>query len=174
MVLLAIDFQSLTTTLESVRDEMISGSLDNFIGIARLIGGLGAHFYIAYRVWGSLARAEPIDVFPLLKPFALGLLIINFSWVTGFLDVVISPIKAATIAMVSSGYDEVTKSRENGNRVREAKLREEGKAYVVDDAVYQEKMDKLDFWQSEFWSVQKEKAMYDLQKTAEDLLHTIL
>ena len=31
-------------------------------GVAKGIAGLGALFYVAYRVWQSLARAEPIDV----------------------------------------------------------------------------------------------------------------
>ena len=42
-------------------------------GVAKGIAGLGALFYVAYRVWQSLARAEPIDVFPMLRPFAIGL-----------------------------------------------------------------------------------------------------
>ena len=44
-------------------------------GVAKGIAGLGALFYVAYRVWQSLARAEPIDVFPMLRPFAIGLCI---------------------------------------------------------------------------------------------------
>ena len=47
-------------------------------GVAKGIAGLGALFYVAYRVWQSLARAEPIDVFPMLRPFAIGLCIMFF------------------------------------------------------------------------------------------------
>lgn len=105
------NFSTLYDTLDTVKQQMIEGNLDNFINVATLIGGLGALFYMAYRVWGSLARAEPVDVFPLLRPFALGLLIMNFGWVTGFLDTVISPIEAATTAMVSEGQDDLDSLR---------------------------------------------------------------
>ena len=49
--------------------------------------------YIAYRVWQSLARAEPIDVFPMLRPFAIGICILLFpTLVLGTLNSVMSPI----------------------------------------------------------------------------------
>ena len=36
--------------------------------VAMAIAGIGALLYIAYRVWQSLAQAEPIDLFPLMRP----------------------------------------------------------------------------------------------------------
>ena len=54
-------------------------------GVAKGIAGLGALFYVAYRVWQSLARAEPIDVFPMLRPFAIGLCIMFFQLLVKFL-----------------------------------------------------------------------------------------
>lgn len=50
----------------------------NMTGVAKGIAGLGALFYVAAKVWQSLARAEPIDVYPLLRPFVLGLCIMFF------------------------------------------------------------------------------------------------
>jgi hypothetical protein len=48
---------------------------------------------VAYRVWQSLARAEPIDVFPLLRPLAIGLCIMFFSSFTlGTMNGVLSPV----------------------------------------------------------------------------------
>jgi hypothetical protein len=41
--------------------------------VAKGLAGLGALFYVALKVWQALSSAEPIDVFPLLRPFALGL-----------------------------------------------------------------------------------------------------
>ena len=54
--LLAIDFENLHTLLRSLYDEMMP-LCANMAGVARAIAGLGALFYIAYRVWQSLARA---------------------------------------------------------------------------------------------------------------------
>ena len=46
--------------------------------VAMAIAGIGALLYIAYRVWQSLAQAEPIDLFPLMRPFAIGICILFF------------------------------------------------------------------------------------------------
>lgn len=62
-------------------------------GVAKGIAGLGALFYVAAKVWQSLARAEPIDVYPLLRPFALGLCIMFFpTFVLGTINTVLSPV----------------------------------------------------------------------------------
>lgn len=61
--------------------------------IASAIAGLGALLYISYRVWQSMARGEAIDLFPLLRPFALGLCIMLFQpLVLGGLNGILSPV----------------------------------------------------------------------------------
>ncbi len=72
-----MDFASLHDLLRSTYDEMMP-LCAQMSGIAKGIAGLGALFYIALRVWASIARAEPIDVFPLLRPFVLGFCIMFF------------------------------------------------------------------------------------------------
>ena len=62
-----------------------------------------ALFYVALRVWQSLSRAEPIDVFPLLRPFAIGLAIMFFpTIVLGTLNSVMSPIVQGTHSMLET------------------------------------------------------------------------
>ncbi len=73
MVLLSIDFASLHTILESLYNEMMP-LCEDMLGVAKGVAGLGALFYVAVRVWQSLARAEPVDVYPLLRPFCAGYL----------------------------------------------------------------------------------------------------
>lgn len=92
---------SIGATLESVRNSIVNGNITEFSNIGRGIGAIGALLYIAYRVWGSMARAEPIDVFPLLRPFCLCFLIINFSIVTGFVDSIVNGIETKTETMAS-------------------------------------------------------------------------
>ena len=58
-----MDFASLHELLRSTYDEMMP-LCAQMTGIAKGIAGLGALFYIALRVWASIARAEAIDVFP--------------------------------------------------------------------------------------------------------------
>lgn len=96
MVLLAVNFDNLHQILQSLYVDMMP-LCSQMTGVAKGLAGLGALFYVAYRVWQSLARAEPIDVFPLLRPFALGLCIMFFpTLVLGTLNSVMSPIVTGT------------------------------------------------------------------------------
>lgn len=92
MTLLAIDFENLHQILRNLYQDMMPLCAD-MIGVAKGVAGLGALFYVAYRVWKSLASAEPIDVFPLLRPFAIGLCIMFFpTLVLGTINAVMSPV----------------------------------------------------------------------------------
>ena len=96
MVLLAINFDNLHQILQNLYTDMMP-LCSQMTGVAKGLAGLGALFYVAYRVWQSLARAEPVDVFPLLRPFALGLCIMFFpTLVLGTLNSVMSPIVKGT------------------------------------------------------------------------------
>ena len=87
-----MNFDNLHEILRSLYEEMMPLCAD-MAGVAKGIAGLGALFYVAYRVWQSLARAEPIDVFPMLRPFVIGLCIMFFPTVVlGTLNGVMSPI----------------------------------------------------------------------------------
>ena len=57
-----MDFDNLHQVLRNLYQEMMPLCGD-MIGVAKGIAGLGALFYVAYRVWKALANAEPIDVF---------------------------------------------------------------------------------------------------------------
>ena len=73
---LAVEWTNLHQILRSLYADMLPLCSD-MMGIAKGLAGLGALFFIAYRVWKSLAAAEPIEVFPLLRPFVLGLCILG-------------------------------------------------------------------------------------------------
>ena len=99
-LLLIIDTDNIHTILRQLYDDMMPLCSD-MTGVARAIAGLGALFYVAYRVWQSLARAEPIDVFPMLRPFALGLCILLFPTVVlGTLNSVLSPVVQGVSSML--------------------------------------------------------------------------
>ena len=71
------EFENLHQILRSLYTEMLPLCGD-MIGVAKGVAGLGALFFIAAKVWQALARAEPVDVYPLLRPFAIGLCIMFF------------------------------------------------------------------------------------------------
>ena len=77
MVLLSLSFDSLHGILRRLYDEMTE-LCQPMMTLATAIAALGALFYIAYRVWQSLSRAEPVDVFGMLRPFCLGICILFF------------------------------------------------------------------------------------------------
>ena len=54
MMLLTIEFDNLHTILHSLYSEMMP-LCSNMAGVAKGIAGLGALFYVAVRVWQSLA-----------------------------------------------------------------------------------------------------------------------
>lgn len=70
-----MDVANLHEILRELYAEMMPLCSD-MAGVAKGLAGLGALFYVAMRVWSSLARAEAIDVYPLLRPFALGICIL--------------------------------------------------------------------------------------------------
>ena len=69
--------------------------------VAMAIAGIGALLHIAYRVWQSMAQAEPIDLFPLMRPFAVGICILFFpTLVLGSLNGILSPLVKATHSLM--------------------------------------------------------------------------
>jgi len=98
--------QGITETLsgmQPVLDRVYSEMLplcSRLIDVARGIAGFGALWYIASRVWRQIAAAEPVDFYPLLRPFALGMAIMMFPLVIALINGVLQPTVSATGAMV--------------------------------------------------------------------------
>lgn len=89
------------TVLDNVYNQMVP-LCANMVQIAQAIAGLGTIFYIGYRVWKHIARAEPIDFFPLLRPFVMILLIGMFPTVLSTLNFILSPSVTYTAALVQN------------------------------------------------------------------------
>ena len=71
------------------------------IGVARLIAGFGALWYTAARIWRHIANAEPVDFYPLFRPFVLGFAILIFPSVIDMINGVLTPTVVATADMVT-------------------------------------------------------------------------
>jgi conjugative transposon TraJ protein len=89
----------LQATLEQVYNQMLP-LCSSLIGAAQGIAGFAALWYIASRVWRSIAAAEPIDFYPLLRPFALGIAIMLFPTVIAVMNGVLQPVVSTTNNMV--------------------------------------------------------------------------
>lgn len=91
--------------LQSVLDQLYSEMLplcSQLIGVGRGIAGFAALWYIGSRVWRHIASAEPVDFYPLLRPFALGFAILIFPSVIAIINGVMQPTVTATGALVQN------------------------------------------------------------------------
>jgi conjugative transposon TraJ protein len=93
------DIHSMQSVLSNIYDQMIPMCGD-LISVGRGIAGFAALWYIASRVWKALAAAEPIDFYPLFRPFAICIAILLFPDVIGLINGVLQPTVDATYAMV--------------------------------------------------------------------------
>ena len=143
-MLLSIDFENLHQILHTLYQEMIP-LCSNLTGVAKGIAGLGALFYVAAKVWQALARAEPIDVYPLLRPFAIGLCIMFFpTFVLGTINTVLSPVVKGCHGMLESQTFDMNKYREQKDKLEyEANKRNPETAYLVDKEEFDKKLDEL-------------------------------
>lgn len=98
---LADDIKGLQGTLDGVYNDMLP-MCSQLIGIGQGIAGFGALWYIAARVYRQIASAEPIDFYPLMRPFALGLAILLFPTVISVINGVMQPTVSATGGMVQN------------------------------------------------------------------------
>ena len=94
------DINGLQSVLDQVYKDMIP-LCSKLIGVARGIAGFAALWYIASRVWRQIAAAEPIDFYPLLRPFALGMAILMFPSTLALMNGVLQPVVNATGGMVT-------------------------------------------------------------------------
>jgi len=176
MIILAIDFDNLHQILRNLYEEMMP-LCENMTGVAKGIAGLGALFYISYRVWHQLSRAEPIDVFPLLRPFTIGFCIMFFpSVVLGTINGVMSPVVRGTNNMLQSQTFDMNQYRQQKDRLEyEAKKRDPEKAFLVDQASFDEKLEEL----GTFDAISKcgmyiDRAMYNAEKAIYNWFRSLL
>ena len=97
---IAGDIRGLQSVLDSIYDQMLpmAGSL---IDVGRGLAGFAATFYIGYRVWRHIANAEPIDLYPLFRPFVIGFAIMIFPSIISLLNGILQPTVTATGGMVT-------------------------------------------------------------------------
>lgn len=102
----AADIHSLQGVLDQLYTQMIP-LCGQLTGVGRGLAGFAATFYIAARVWRHIANAEPIDFYPLMRPFALGFAILVFPSVIGLMNGVLQPTVTATAAMVQNSDEAI-------------------------------------------------------------------
>lgn len=176
MVLLAVNFDNLHQILQSLYTDMMP-LCSQMTGVAKGLAGLGALFYVAYRVWQSLARAEPIDVFPLLRPFALGICIMFFpTIVLGTLNSILSPVVTGTHKILETQTFDMNEYREQKDKLEiEAMRRNPETAYLVDKEAFDNKLDELGALDAiEACGMYVDRAMYSMKKAVQNFFRELL
>ena len=174
MVLLAVNFDNLHQILQNLYVDMMP-LCSQMTGVAKGLAGLGALFYVAYRVWQSLA--EPIDVFPLLRPFALGLCIMFFpTLVLGTLNSVMSPIVTGTHRILETQTFDMNEYRKQKDKLEfEAMKRNPETAYLVDKESFDNKLDELGALDAiEACGMYMDRAMYNMKKAVQNFFRELL
>ena len=167
-----MNFDNLHQILRSLYEQMMPLCAD-MAGVAKGIAGLGALFYVAYRVWQSLARAEPIDVFPMLRPFAVGLCIMFFPTVVlGTINSVLSPVVQGTAKLLETQTLDMNKYREQKDRLEyEAMVRNPETAYLVSNEEFDKQLEELGWSPSDMVTM---AGMYKMKKGIRDFFREIL
>lgn len=175
---LIADIDNLHQVLRSLYSEMMP-LCSNMIGIAKAIAGLGALFYVSARVWQSLARAEPIDVYPMLRPFAIGICILFFpSIVLGTINNVLSPVVKGTASILETQTFDMQSYQAQKDRLeREAFLRNPETAFLISNEEFDKKLESLGWSATDLATMAGmhiQKGMYKLEKSMRDAFRSIL
>lgn len=178
MIFLAIDFGSLHGILKDLYQEMMP-LCSNMTGVAKGVAGLGALFYIASRVWQSIARAEPIDVYPLLRPFAIGLCIMFFpTIVIGTINSIMSPIVVGTHQMLESQTFDMNEFQKQKDLLEyESMIRNPETAYLVSNEEFDKQLDDLGWSPTDLVTMMGmyvDRGMYNVKKSVRDAFREIL
>jgi len=95
----AQEIHSLHSVLDGLYDDMMP-LCSRLIGVGRGIAGFAATWYIGSRVWRHITNAEPIDFYPLFRPFVMGFAVLIFPSVLAMINGVMKPTVTATSDMV--------------------------------------------------------------------------
>ncbi len=94
------EVKSLHQVLEQLYEDMLP-LCSKLISVGRGIAGFAATWYIASRIWRHIANAEPIDFYPLFRPFVIGFAVLIFPSVIAMINGVMKPTVTSTASMVT-------------------------------------------------------------------------
>jgi len=169
-------FDNLHQILRNLYIEMMPLCAD-MAGVAKGLAGLGALFYVAHRVWQSLSRAEPIDVYPLLRPFVIGFCIMFFpTFVLGTMNAVLSPVVQGTHQMLETQVFDMNEYRRQKDRLEhEAMMRNPQTAWLVDNEVFNQRLSELGIFNaSEIAGMYIERGMHNLKTNIRNWFRELL
>lgn len=109
-------------------DNFMKAEYGSFIFMGQAIAGLGAMLYLGYIGWQMVSGDKEWEILPMLKPFAIGLVLIN--WVS-FVDLIKQPLISLQEASQESFY-------ETQNELRGLRWQRYKKQQQLIDVVFEE------------------------------------
>ena len=173
-----MEWNNLHEVLRSLYDDMMPIAGD-MVGVAKGVAGLVALFYVALKVWQALSRAEPIDMFPLLRPFALGLCIMFFpTIVLGTINAVLTPIVTGTHSILEDQVLDLNKLQQQKDQLEyEAMVRNPETAYMASDEEFDKKLDELGWSPSDVGTMAgmyMDRQSYKIEKAIKEWFRNLL
>lgn len=173
-----MQWDNLHQLLRSLYEDMMPLVVD-IAAVAKGLAGLGALFYVSLKVWQALSQAEPIDVFPLLRPFALGLCIMFFpTLVLGTINAVLSPIVTGTHNILEDQVLDLNILQQQKDQLEyEAMVRNPETAYMVSDEEFDKKLDELGWSPSDIGTMAgmyMDRSAYQVEKALKDWFRNVL
>jgi conjugative transposon TraJ protein len=162
-MMLATNFDNLHAVLRSLHTAMMPLCAE-MTGLAKGIAALGALLYVAYRVWQALGRAEPVDVFPLLRPFAIGLAIMFFPTVVlGGINAVMSPVVTGAHGILERQITDTQALQRQKEQLKYDERVRDGEAWLVDEAEFDKKSEGAGLLNFKVKGMWVERQMYKLK-----------
>lgn len=173
-----MEWNNLHEVLRSLYDDMMPLAGD-MAAVAKGLAGLGALFYVALKVWQALSRAEPIDMFPLLRPFALGICIMFFpTIVLGSINAILSPIVKGTHEILEGQVLDLNKLQQQKDQLEyEAMVRNPETAFMVSDEEFDKKLDELGWSPSDIGTMAgmyMDRQEYKIEKALKEWFRNLL
>ena len=173
-----MEWNNLHEVLRSLYDDMMPLA-DDMAGVAKGVAGLGALFYVALKVWQALSRAEPIDMFPLLRPFALGLCIMFFpTIVLGTINAILNPIVTGTHSILEDQVLDLNKLQQQKDQLEyEAMVRNPETAYMASDEEFDKKLEELGWSPSDVGTMAgmyMDRQAYKIEKAIKEWFRNLL
>ena len=173
-----MEFDNLHAILRNLYTEMMP-ICSEMAGVAKGIAGLGALFYVALKVWQALAKAEPIDVYPLLRPFALGFAIMFFPTVVlGTMNSILSPIVQGTHKILDGQTLDMNEYQKMKDKLEyESMMRNPETAYLASDEEFDKQLEALGWSPSDMMTMTGmyiDRGAYNMKKSIRDFFREVL
>lgn len=120
---LGSSFSNITSSASDMLNQAYEdvGTVSSF---AIAICGFAALIYISSKVWKSWVKGESMDIYGMLRPFCIGLIIINFSYVPQIIETFVSPLSALTYDLKDLNKEEIISTQAEVEKKRTRVLEE--------------------------------------------------